>query len=119
MASTSAVSGEYCWADELGASVMVTDRDMVVKYLNNAAAVVYEKWGGKALLGKEIKSCHTPASVQKMQALIDTGVPKTYTIEKNGKKKFIYHAPTFQNGVISGIIEMQFPIEELPHFNRS
>jgi hypothetical protein len=42
-----------------------------------------------------------------------------YTIQKNGKKKLIYQAPWFRDGVYAGFVELSLEIPwDLPHFNR-
>jgi hypothetical protein len=35
-----------------------------------------------------------------------------YTVEKEGKKKFIYQGPWYRDGVYTGIIELSFELPE-------
>jgi hypothetical protein len=42
-----------------------------------------------------------------------------YTMEKKDKKKLIYQAPWFHEGVFGGIVELSLEIPmEMPHFIR-
>ena len=43
-----------------------------------------------------------------------------YTIEKKGRKKFIYQAPWFRDGRYAGFVEISMEIPfDMPHFVRT
>ena len=51
--------------------------------------------------------------------MLATGGSNTYTIEKNGIKKMIYQTPWFNEGVVSGLVEISMELlEEMPHHIR-
>ena len=42
--------------------IVLCDINHIIRYMNPAAVETYEKYGGKALLGKSVMDCHKPAS---------------------------------------------------------
>ena len=44
------------------AAVVICDTEHRIVYMNPAAVKNYEKWGGAALLGRNLMDCHGPAS---------------------------------------------------------
>ena len=107
------------WLNGLNVAVTVVDTELVVLYMNERAACVFEKWGGMALLGKNLALCHNRRSMGIMQGILETGVPHTYTIEKGGVKKLVHQAPWKKDGAITGMVEISMEIPfELEHFVR-
>jgi DUF438 domain-containing protein len=107
------------WADRLGAAITIADRDLVVVYMNDGAAAVFEKWGGRGLVGRSLAGCHTGRSVEIMRRILETGEPHTYTIEKGGAKKLVHQAVWEKDGAAAGLVEMSFEIpREMEHFVR-
>ncbi len=101
-------------------SITVCDKNYILIYMNDKAVASYRDAGGKALLGQDIRICHRQASLDKMKAIMETGIPNAYTISKNGIRKLIYQAPWKSDGVIAGIVEFSIPIpDEMPHYVRS
>ncbi len=104
---------------QFDAAVTLCDRDGIVVYMNEAAGRVFAAHGGQALVGTSLMACHSPASQQKIQAMLATGVPNVYTIEKNGVRKLIYQGPWRRNGEIAGLVEVSMVLpEEMPHYIR-
>ncbi len=107
------------WVDEFSAAVTICNKELEILYMNNKSRITFSKYGGAELLGKNLNECHKPESLEKIQELINTGRTNCYTIEKEGIKKLIYQAPWYENGEISGIIEisMEIPLA-MDHFVR-
>jgi transcriptional regulator with PAS, ATPase and Fis domain len=110
----------YDWALEFPAAVTVCDRDFTIIYMNDKSARTFEKEGGRALLGKDLRDCHhADKSKNLMARILETGEPNAYTIEKKGLHKFIYQAPWYEGGKIAGLVEISMETAaELPHFVR-
>jgi len=107
------------WFDHFGAAVTVVDRDLVIVYMNDRSAVVFEKYGGRNLIGKNLAGCHLDSSMEKMRRILETGQANTYTIEKGGIKKIVHQAPWKKDGATAGLVEISFEIPmEMEHFVR-
>ena len=104
------------WLEGMDIAVTVCDQDGVGLYLNERAAKVFEKDGGKALVGKSLLDCHPEAARSKMLTLLKTQAPNSYTIERNGKKKLLHSVPWFKQGKFAGLVEISLDIPfEIPH----
>ncbi len=53
------------------AAVVICDLDHIIIYMNPAAAARYEKWGGKALVGKSLLACHNDRSKEMINRVVD------------------------------------------------
>jgi len=107
------------WIENFGAAITVMDLEGNILDMNEAAAVVNEKHGGKSLIGKNLMFCHQPRSRDIMKNLMENDTKNVYTIEKNGRKKLIYQAPWYKDGVVAGLVEISMFIpEEMPHYKR-
>jgi PAS domain S-box-containing protein len=105
--------------ENLDGAVMVSDTEGNIIYLNEKAATTFQKDGGRELIGKNLKDCHNDSSNEKIREMIETHEKNVYTIEKKGKKKLIYQAPWFHDGVFGGLVELSLEIPfEMPHFIR-
>jgi transcriptional regulator with PAS, ATPase and Fis domain len=111
---------EKSWLEQCPAAITVCNRDGIILDMNAQAARVFEKDGGKALIGKNLMDCHSEASRIKMRSIIASGEPNTYTIEKNGVKKLIYQCAWREDGHVAGLVEFSIEIPfDMPHFIRS
>ncbi|MCL1893334.1 MAG: PAS domain-containing protein [Holophagaceae bacterium] len=107
------------WMDDFGASITVVDKDFVVTSMNKKAMSTFEKYGGKALINKNLADCHNERSMAIMRNILESGKPNTYTIEKGGIKKLVHQAPWKKDGAIAGLVEFSIEIPwELEHFKR-
>lgn len=52
-------------------AVVICNLDHEIIYMNPAAITRYVKWGGAALVGKNLLDCHGPASREMIQKVID------------------------------------------------
>lgn len=57
--------------DQDRAAVVICGLDHTILYMNPAAIVSYAKYGGAALLGKNVLACHNPHSCQAIQQVVD------------------------------------------------
>lgn len=105
------------WADKIGFAVTVCDIDGVVIYRNDKSAETFAKYG--ELLGKNLFECHSESSRKKIEKMMDTGEPNTYTVEKAGVKKLIHQTPYIKEGKIEGLVEISIELPEtMPHHKR-
>jgi len=107
------------WQDEFDASITVIDRDFTIISMNEKSAISNEKWGGKSLLGRDVRTCHQERSVRIIEHILHTGEPNTYTIEKKGVRKLIHQAPWYDQGSIMGVVEISIELPaQMPHYVR-
>jgi transcriptional regulator with PAS, ATPase and Fis domain len=105
--------------ENLDGAVIVSDAEGNIIYLNEKATTNFQKEGGRDLIGKNLKNCHQDYSNDKIREMMETHEKNVYTIEKKGKKKLIYQAPWFHEGVFGGLVELSLEIPfEMPHFIR-
>lgn len=113
------MQNQFIWSDEFPSAITIADKNGIIFYMNDKAAATFEKWGGKALIGKSLYDCHSEASREKLRNLILTHGSNSYTIEKNGVKKLIHQSPWYQNGEYAGIVEISIVLPEMmSHFVR-
>ncbi len=107
------------WKDGVNFAITVCDAEGKVIEMNEKAAAVFAKRGGKNLLGKSLLDCHPEPSRSKLKKMLAEPFANAYTIEKNGVKKLIYQAPWLKDGKPAGLVELSFEIPfEMPHFVR-
>lgn len=110
---------ENIWFKEFPGAIMVSSADGTITGMNDACAANYASSGGYDLLGEDAIACHKGPSLDKVKELYESQSLNVYTIQKNGKRKFIYQSPYFVDGKFAGLIEMSLPIpDEIPHHNR-
>ena len=107
----------YEWAKEMNCAVTVCDTKGVILFMNDKACKTFAKHGD--LIGKNLFDFHNLQSKEKIREMLATGGSNAYTIEKNGIKKMIYQTPWFNEGVVSGLVEISMELpEEMPHHIR-
>ena len=107
----------YEWAKEMNCAVTVCDTKGVILFMNDKACKTFAKHGD--LIVKNLFDCHNLQSQEKIREMLATGGSNAYTIEKNGIKKMIYQTPWFDQGVVSGLVEISMELpEEMPHHIR-
>jgi PAS domain S-box-containing protein len=110
---------KQAWIKEFPVAMTVCDNEGIIIEMNDAAGKVFEKDGGKNLIGKSVLDCHPEPAREKLENMLQNNEPNVYSIEKNGQKKLIYQGPWYENGECRGIVELALPIPmEMPHFIR-
>lgn len=110
---------DAAWVKEFPASITVCDPSGIILEMNDRSCSTFANDGGAALIGKNLYDCHPRLAREKVAALLASGSPNCYTIEKAGIKKLIYHSPWFENGTYRGFVEISIPIPDtMPHFVR-
>ena len=104
---------------DLPAAVTVCDTNGILIDMNAAAEALFAKDGGRALLGKNLFDCHSPASQEIIRNLMRDRKSNVYSTEKRGKKRLIYQAPWYRDGEFAGLVEISFEIPpSIPNFKR-
>jgi transcriptional regulator with PAS, ATPase and Fis domain len=98
-------------------AVTVCDMDATIVYMNDRACQVFEKYGGRDLIGKSLFECHKEHSCAMIKKFLETGTTNAYTIDKGGVKKLIHQSPWYKDGKIAGLVELSIEIPaEMPNF---
>ncbi len=107
------------WVKEFAAAVTVCDTEGRIIEMNNRSLEAFAADGGAKLIGANVLDCHPEPSRSKLDKMMAERRTNVYTIQKNGKKKLIYQAPWFKDGLYAGFIELSIEIpSDMPHFNR-
>jgi transcriptional regulator with PAS, ATPase and Fis domain len=107
------------WVREFPGAVTVCDTDGRIIEMNDKAAEVFAKDGGRALVGANALDCHPEPARSKLKGMLESGRTNVYTIGKSGKKKIVYQSPWYENGRYAGFVEISFEIpRDMPHFDR-
>jgi hypothetical protein len=109
----------FDWLDGVAVAATVCNRQGICLFMNEQAAKIFAKSGGKDLVGKSLLDCHDEPARTRFAAQLSTPTPNTYTIEKGGVRKIIHQVPWFAKGTFAGVVELSFELPvELPHFVR-
>jgi transcriptional regulator with PAS, ATPase and Fis domain len=107
------------WVKELPLAVTVTDKAGNIVEMNDRSVKTFEKYGGKTLIGKNVKDVHSERACKKITEMIKTKTANSYTIEKNGVRKLVYQTPWYQDGEYAGLVELSMVIpDEIPNYVR-
>ena len=110
---------ENAWVEEFPGAVTVCDTEGRIVEMNGRSVEAFAADGGEKLLGTNVLDCHPEPSRSKLKKMMDERRTNVYTIQKSGKKKLIYQAPWFKDGVYAGFVELSLEIPpDMPHFNR-
>lgn len=107
------------WVEGFPGSVTVCDADGRIVAMNAKSKETFAADGGAKLIGTNVLDCHPEPSRSKLEGMMRDRRTNAYTIQKNGRKKLIFQAPWFKDGVYAGFVELALEIPwEMPHFNR-
>lgn len=110
---------EHAWVKEFPGAVTVCDIEGRIIAMTDRSLEAFAADGGVQLIGTNVLDCHPEPSRSKLRTMMDERRTNVYTIQKNGKKKLIYQAPWYENGVYAGFFELSLEIPwDMPHFNR-
>jgi len=103
------------WANELNLAITVTDINDTIIYMNEKSGLSYPN----SRIGDNLAGCHKQSSMNKIDNFKKDDISNTYTVSRNGVKKFIHQTPWYKDGVIAGIVEFSIEIpSDLPHIDR-
>ena len=57
--------------DQDRAAVVICNLEHEIIYMNPAAGLSYEKWGGEKLIGRNLLDCHNPESVKQIKKVVE------------------------------------------------
>jgi transcriptional regulator with PAS, ATPase and Fis domain len=100
------------WFDEIPVAITVCDAKSIVVSMNDRAALIFKKSGGRDLIGKDMLVCHPEGAQKKIMELLETKQPNAYTVEKNGIKSLLYQSPWYEDGKFMGYVEFIFTLPE-------
>jgi DUF438 domain-containing protein len=101
------------WADLFPGAVTFCDIDGMIIYMNTASRVLFNDYGGEALIGTSLLDCHPEPSKTQIKDMLKDQLNNTYTIDKKGVKKLIHQGPWYdKNGDFGGLVEISFEIPE-------
>ncbi|HPI91900.1 MAG TPA: diguanylate cyclase [Deltaproteobacteria bacterium] len=111
---------DHEWIKEFPGAVTVCDDKGVILEMNDRAARMFDEQGGMGLLGTNLLNCHPGPARDKLERIMEARQTNVYTIEKNGKWKFIYQSPWYVDGAYRGFVELVMEIpQDMPHFIRT
>jgi len=104
---------------EIPVAITVSDKDGKIVFMNDKSEKIFEKYGGRDLLNKNLNDYHNENSRSIISKMLQDKSTNAYTIEKNGIKKMIFQSPWLADGEVMGMIEFSFEIpENMSHFIR-
>ena len=100
------------WSEEMPVGITVCDAEGIILSMNERAALIFKKSGGRGLIGRNLLACHPEDAKKKILDLLDKKQPNAYTVEKNGIKSMLYQSPWYENGQFMGFVEFIFTLPE-------
>lgn len=86
---------------------VLADRQHIVRFINEAGARNYAKWGGRELLGKSLMECHNEESRAMIEEIIVAMVAgeEERMISDNGQRRIYMRAVRAEDGALLGYYE--------------
>jgi len=113
-------TGNSEWIEQLPCAVTICDKSYTILYMNDKAAEVNSREGGKALVGRNLMDCHPPEAKKKLKKVMASGRPNVYTTERDGVKKLVYQCHWKRRGRLGGLVELTFELpNRIPNFVRT
>ena len=96
--------------DQDRAAVVICNLEHEIIYMNPAAVLSYEKWGGDKLIGRNLLGCHNPESVERIKKVVewfaaDDSHNIVYTSHNEKQNKDVYMVALRENGQLIGYYE--------------
>lgn len=101
----------FDWVEEFPGMISVCDKNGKVLVMNRKIADYFESKGGKKLIGSNLFDCHGKSSGAQIHALMVKEKTHIYIAEENGERELVIHAPWYQQGEFSGLVEITVPLE--------
>ena len=91
-------------------AVVICDLEHEIIYMNPAAVLNYEKWGGDKLIGRSLMECHSQESREKIQQVVDWFAADekhniVYTHHNEKQNKDVYMVALREEGKLIGYYE--------------
>ncbi len=110
----------HSWVQAFPGSITVCDPDGIILEMNDKAIETFKEQGGKKLIDTNLLDCHPEPARSKLKELMENQKTNVYTVEKNGKRKFIYQTPWYRVEKYCGFVELILEIPaQIPHFVRN
>ncbi len=107
------------WVSESPLAVSVCDVQGMLLSMNTREAALLADMGGEENLGKNIYDCHNALSCAMLDEMLSQQKGEVYTVEENGKTELVIHAPWYQDGRFSGLVEIVLELGgPIPHIRR-
>ena len=107
------------WIMEAPVAITVTNAAGTILEMNEKAGRIFEKEGGRSLIGSNVLDCHPEPARSKVVAMLKGSASNIYTIDKKGVKKMIVQMPWTSGGKPAGLVELSFELPaDIPHFVR-
>ncbi len=106
----------FSWIHHYPLAVSVCDHKGIIIAMNRLAEENFRHWGGLALLGKSLFSCHPEAANVIIRRMLSEHCANTYITEKKGARKLIHQCPWYDAaGRFAGLVETIIPLpQQLP-----
>ena len=96
--------------DQDRCAVVICNFNHEIIYMNPAAVLNYEKWGGEKLIGRSLMECHNQASREKIQQVVDWFIEDNnhnivYTFHNEKQNKDVYMVALRDEGKLIGYYE--------------
>lgn len=96
--------------DQDRCAVVICNLEHEIIYMNPAAILNYDKWGGEKLIGKSLLRCHNRESVEKIQQVVDWFMADdthniVYTFHNEKQNKDVYMVALRDEGKLIGYYE--------------
>ena len=96
--------------DQDRCAVVICNLEHEIIYMNPAAVVNYEKWGGDKLIGRSLMECHNQVSRDRIREVVDWFMADAshnlvYTAHNEKQNKDIYMVALREEGRLIGYYE--------------
>nr|WP_320010019.1 PAS domain-containing protein [uncultured Desulfobulbus sp.] len=95
----------FDWIEHYPAAVSVCDPQGIIVAMNSAAAAMFAKDGGMALIGSSLYDCHPEAANTIIRGLMATQSSNTYITERKGARKLVHQVPWYDQESFAGLVE--------------
>ena len=96
--------------DQDRCAVVICSLEHEIIYMNSAAVLYYEKWGGEKLIGRSLLECHNQESREKIQQVVNWFREEdshniVYTFHNEKQNKDVYMVALREEGKLIGYYE--------------
>jgi len=86
---------------------VLVDTNHVIRFVNEAGALNYAKWGGRDLIGKSLMDCHNEASRAQILEIVSAMVEgeEERLISSSDKRRIYMRAVRDEDGTLLGYYE--------------